>query len=267
MADAHEPEPSEPIDPAGPAAGAATGDGGLDPDVEHETWRQLLFWVGLAQLVVAIAVLVVNAAFIPPVALFAVAFVVGLVLLARPGKAGPVMLGVLSVLFVVVNVPFVVDDLAHPDSFATFFPAAVGIVAGIAGGVGLVGFRRRWSVRAAARTGLVSAVVLLLALGVGLYATLTVDDDSAQEGDLALTAESTSWSPEALRATQPGDVAVFIQNQDPIRHTFAIDQLDVEVELPADTDRRVTFTAEAGDYEYHCTVPGHEDMTGTLTVP
>lgn len=254
-------------DPSLPDASEVTGDGGLDPDVEHETWRQLLFWVGLAELMVALAVLVVNGAFILPVAAFAVAFLVGLVLLVRPGAAGPTTIGVVSVLFVIGNIPYALDDLAHPDSFATFFPAAVGVVAGIAGGVGLLGFRRRWSVRAAARTGLVSSVVLLLALGVGLYATLTVEDDSAQEGDLALTADGTDWVPDTLTAAAPGEIAVFIQNDDPFRHTFTIDGLDVDVELPADTDRRVTFTAASGEYEFRCTVPGHEDMTGTLTVP
>ena len=244
-----------------------TGDGGVDPDVEHETWRQLLFWVGLAELMTAIAVLAVNGAFILPVAAFAVAFVVGLVLLVRPGAAGPTTIGVVSVLFVIANIPYALDDLAHPDSFATFFPAAVGVTAGIAGGVGLLGFRRRWSVRAAARTGLVASVVLLLSLGVGLYATLTVEDDSAQEGDVALATDGTDWVPEAITASAAGEVAVFIQNRDPFRHTFTIDALDVDVELPAGTDRRATFRADAGEYEIRCTVPGHEDMTGTLTVP
>ncbi len=51
------------------------------------------------------------------------------------------------------------------------------------------------------------------------------------------------------------------------RHTFTIDELDVAVELPADTSRRVTFTAPAGDYEFRSTVPDQDDMTGTLTVP
>lgn len=245
----------------------ATGDGGIDPDLEHETWRQLLFWVGLAELIVALTVLVVNAAFIPPVVAFAVLFLVGLVLLARPGKAGPVMIGVLSILFVALNVPILADDLAHPDTFATFFPAAIGLVAGLVGALGLVGFLRRWPIRVAARTGLVAAVVVIGALGVGLYATLTVEDDSPQEGDLALATDGTDWVPDTLTADEAGEVAVFVQNQDPYRHTFTIDDLDVDVEVPAGTDRRVAFTAESGTYEFVCTVPGHEDMTGTLTVP
>ena len=39
--------------PDAPPPDNASGDGGIDPDVEHETWRQLLFWVGLAELIVA----------------------------------------------------------------------------------------------------------------------------------------------------------------------------------------------------------------------
>lgn len=254
--------PAEPEVPDG-----HTGDGGVDPDVEHEAWRQLLFWVGLAELVVCVAVVVVAGAVIPPVVVFGIVFLVGLVLLVRPGRVGPVTLGVASILFVLVNLPFVVDDLAHPDSFATFFPAAIGLLAGVVGAVALAGFLRRWPVRAIGRVGAAASALALVALGVGLAATLTVEDDVPQEGDLALATEGVEWVPDTLIAGSAGDVAVFISNTDPYRHTFAIDDLDVEVELPADTDRRASFTAAAGEYEFHCTVPGHEDMTGTLTVP
>jgi plastocyanin len=244
-----------------------TGDGGVDPDVEHEAWRQLLFWVGLAELVVCVAVVVVAGALIPPVVVFGVVFLVGLVLLVRPGRVGPVTIGVASILFVFGNLPVVADDLAHPDSFATFFPAAIGLLAGVVGAVALAGFLRRWPVRAIGRVGAAASALALVALGIGLYATLTVEDDVPQEGDLALATDGVEWVPDTLTARAAGDVAVFITNGDPYRHTFAVDDLDVEVELPADTQRRATFTAEAGEYEFHCTVPGHEDMTGTLTVP
>lgn len=244
-----------------------TGDGGIDRDVEHEAWRQLLFWVALAELAVCVAVLVVNAALIVPVMVFGVLFLVGIVLLVRPGRVGPVTIGVLSILFVAVNGVYVVEDLAHPDSFGTFFPAAIGLAAGVVGAVGLCGFLRRWSVRAAARTGAVAGLVMLVALGVGLYATLTVENDRAREGDLALATDGVEWVPVTLTAVASGDIAVFVSNEDPFRHTFTIDELDVDEELPAGADRRVTFTAEPGEYVYHCTVPGHEDMVGVLTVP
>ncbi|MBL8777685.1 MAG: cupredoxin domain-containing protein [Acidimicrobiales bacterium] len=244
-----------------------TGDGGVDPDVEHEAWRQLLFWVGLADVVVAGALLVVAGRIYLPVALFVPLFLAGLVLLVRPGGVGPVTLGAASVLFVVVNLRLLVDDLAHPDTFVTFFPAAIGVVAGCVGAVGLAGFLRRWPVRATGRVGVVASALVLVALGVGLSATFSVADDVPQEGDLALVAEADEWAPDTLTAREAGDIAVYVTNADLRRHTFTIDVLDVSVELPADTSRRVAFTAPAGEYEFRSDVPGQTDMTGTLTVP
>lgn len=244
-----------------------TGDGGVDPDVEHEAWRQLLFWVGLADVVVAGAVLLVAGTLFVPVAIFVPVFLVGLGLLLRPGRAGPVTLGVASILFVVVNLRLLVDELAHPDTFVTFFPAAIGTVAGVVGAVGLAGFLRRWPVRATGRVGAAASLLVLVALGVGLSATFSVEDDLPQEGDLAVVADGDEWSPEALTAREAGPVAVFVTNADLRRHTFTIDELDVSVELPADASRRVTFTAPAGEYEFRSSVPGQSEMTGTLTVP
>jgi plastocyanin len=78
-------------------------------------------------------------------------------------------------------------------------------------------------------------------------------------------AESVEFEPASVTASA-GEVSVHIDNRDPVRHTFAIDELGVETEIPAGKGRRVTFDAGAGEYEFHCTVPGHEDMKGTITV-
>ncbi len=127
--------------------------------MEHEAWRHLLFWVGLADLVVAGAMVVVAGRLYRPVALFVPLFIAGPVLLVRPGTAGPVTLGVASILFVLVNLPLLVGDLAHPDTFATFFPAAIGVVAGVVGAIGLAGFLRRWPVRGTGRVGAAASLV------------------------------------------------------------------------------------------------------------
>ena len=251
-----------PMDAASPdVPDEGTGDGGVDPDVEHEAWRQLLFWVGLADVVVAGAVLVVAGTLFAPVAVFIPLFVLAFGLLVRPGPSGPVAIGVASILFVLVNLALFVVDLAHPDTFVTFFPAAIALVAGVVGAVGLFGFLRRWPVRGTGRVGAAASVLVLVALGVGLAATLS------QEGDLAVVADDDEWVPAALTARGAGEVAVYVTNADLRRHTFTIDELDVSVELPADTSRRVTFDAPAGDYEFRSTVPGQGDMTATLTVP
>jgi plastocyanin len=242
-----------------------SGDGGVDPDVEHETWRQLTFWVAVAEIAVVLGITLINQVVIPPLIVFGVLFVVAIVLLQRPGKAGPVMIGILSALFVLTNVPFVLADLQHPESFFGFFPAAVGVTAGVLGVVAAIGFLRRWSPGTAGRTSAVFGGLVLVALGVSLAATLTLDDDARQDGDVVVTAENAEWDPESSTA-DPGDVAVFVHNADPYRHTFTVEDLDVDVEIPASTDRRVTFTAEPGEYQLTCEVPGHEDMEGTLTV-
>ena len=242
-----------------------TGDGGVDPDVEHETWRQLAFWVAVAEIAVVLGVTLINQALIPPLLVFGVLFIVAIVVLQRPGKAGPVMVGILGGLFFLTNLPFVIEDLAHPESFFGFFPAAVGVLAGLLGVLTMIGFLRRWSPGAAARISAVFGVLILLALAGSLVSTLTLDDDTQQDGDVAVTAEDVEWNPEDLEAGS-GGVAVFVHNADPYRHTFTIEDLDVEIEIPGSTDRRVTFDAEAGDYLFTCEVPGHEDMEGTLTV-
>ena len=244
-----------------------TGDGGADPDVEHEAWRQLLFWVGLADVVAAGAMVVVAGRFYLPVALFVPLFLAGLVLLVRPGRSGPVTLGGAAILFVLVNLALLAGDLAHPDTFVTFFPAAIGLLAGVVGAIGLAGFLRRWPVRATGRVGAAASLLVLVALGVGLAATFSVEDDAPQEGDLAVVAEADEWAPDALTARGAGRVAGSVTSGDWRRHTFTIDELDVSVELPADTSRRVTFTAPPGEYEFRSSVPGQSEMTGILTVP
>jgi hypothetical protein len=63
-----------------------------------------------------------------------------------------------------------------------------------------------------------------------------------------------------------GEVSLFIENRDRIRHTFVIEAQDVKQELPAARDRRLHLDLAAGEYTFICDVPGHERMEGTLVV-
>ena len=63
-----------------------------------------------------------------------------------------------------------------------------------------------------------------------------------------------------------GTVGVWVDNRDGIHHTFTIEGLDVDLEIPALKAKRVDFEAPAGTYDVICTVPGHESMTATLSV-
>jgi plastocyanin len=124
---------------------------------------------------------------------------------------------------------------------------------------------RSLSERTASRATVAAGAILVVGIAVGTILALGLEDDPAEAGDIQLSADAVEWVPESLSATA-GQVAVYVDNLDPIRHTFAIDALDLEVELPASTGRRIEFTASAGSYEFFCTVPGHENMVGTIVV-
>ena len=97
-----------------------------------------------------------------------------------------------------------------------------------------------------------------------MFATVTRENAVAQEGDLRLVAEDISFRDTSLEA-DAGDVSVFVDNKDGTLHTFTIDELDIDLDIPASTSSRVTFEAEPGTYEFYC-VPHATDMKGTLTV-
>jgi len=100
---------------------------------------------------------------------------------------------------------------------------------------------------------------------VSMVAAANTTSDVALEGDVIIVAEDVLFTERAEVAT--GDGALFIDNRDPGRHTFTIEALGIDVELPAGTARRVVLGSVApGTYEYVCTIIGHEKMTGTLIV-
>ena len=51
-----------------------------------------------------------------------------------------------------------------------------------------------------------------------------------------------------------------------IRHTFTIEELGVDLEVPAHKAGRIDIDAAPGIYQFVCSVPGHEAMTGTLII-
>lgn len=71
--------------------------------------------------------------------------------------------------------------------------------------------------------------------------------------------------PETLTATA-GSVGFVVENKDASRHTFVIEGRDVKLEGPSSKTRRVEANLPSGTYKFLCDVPGHENMTGTLTV-
>ena len=230
-----------------------------------EPWTRLLAILAAVMALWA-AIVTLMAGPIPPVIVFGVLYLAGIfVLRSRPDKAGPIYLLVVSAAILAIGGPFAIEAVPHPESPIDFIFGSIQLVVPLAAGVAAVGALRRWSVRPRRTVafGTLGLVVALAALSVA--AALSLEDDVAAGDDVRFVAEDIEFAPDTL-AAEAGTVGVFIDNEDPIRHTFVIDDLDVKLELPANTARRADFEAAPGTYEFFCDVAGHEDMVGVLTV-
>ena len=249
------------------------------PDTDARArWRGLLRLALIVLIAVGALVHVYVQVVIPPVLVFMILFGVTLFLLTREGRArtvGVVLGGVFAVLFLVGNLPFVIADVSHPDSFLPFLASAAGIVGSLLGFVAMLGALLAWPSPAVRPLTIAGGVAIIVLAIVSLVSSLGVESDEAQPDDVVLIAQDVDFEPEGTNLERTEDAsleveeggAVFVENKDLYRHTFAIDELNLEVELPARAERRIEIDAPAGDYVFYCSVEGHEeDMRGTLTV-
>lgn len=111
---------------------------------------------------------------------------------------------------------------------------------------------------------------LAAALGAGLVgaSALAVGDlpEAALE-DVRLVSENLAFSESELTAPA-GTLTVELSNKDLFWHTFTIDELGVDLLVPVQGRRSVSFAAAPGTYQFVCRIPGHvgAGMEGTLTV-
>jgi plastocyanin len=233
---------------------------------QARTWR-LLEAAGLATVGVTLfLVMVINATVIPPVLIFGVLYLVlGYAVyrwIDRPRVA--LAAAVLGLLGLLGNIPFLVEDLAHIESWGSFAPSAVSVVLGLVGiAAGFISFFQPSMAggRQLATVATALAVVLIVA-SVGV--SVSAGSDDAEVGDVAVLAEDVEF-PETL-AADAGLIGFLVDNKDLVRHTFVIEDTDVKLEVPASKARRVEVDLTPGQYNFICDVPGHERMEGVLTV-
>jgi plastocyanin len=199
---------------------------------------------------------------IPPPALFAALTVLAVAASRRWPRGGVIALAVLGLVATLGAAPFLLGDLASPAdtiAFVTAVASAGGRLLAVV--VAVLGLRGRdEGVRTLATA---SLVVLGLAVVAATAVRLTTTSDALEAGDVEVVAEAIAF-PDAISVADDG--AVFVDNRDRIRHTFAVEGTDLDVEVPPGAQRRIELALTPGTYTFLCTVPGHERMTGTLEV-
>ena len=230
------------------------------------TWTRLLTVATIAA-VVGLVVLFVLAGIIPPLLIFAVLLIVGVVLLRVKAKAAAILLLIVHLAMFALSLPFTIPSLMVPasaiDFSLTLFLAVLNLI-GIGAAIAVLRGRGD-DVSSAARTlATVGLVVILIGVAVAVYSSVTYDSAVAQEGDIRVVTQDNDYSDTSLQADE-GTVSVFVDNNDGTTHTFTIEELDVDLEVPGGKAARVTFEAEQGNYEFIC-IPHEGEMEGNFSV-
>jgi plastocyanin len=198
---------------------------------------------------------------IPPLAVPGLIYAtLGMVVLRRRPRWLLVSVAALLVLHLATSIPFFAAALAHPETPASFIPdALIGIVAVATIAGAILGLRGATSRRAIT---VVAAALALVAIGVSLVAAGGVESAVQQPGDVVVEAAGAQF-PAQLQVPANG-AGLWVDNQDPFRHTIVVEGTDLHAELPGSTAVRVETDLAPGTYRYFCDVPGHERMEGEL---
>jgi hypothetical protein len=228
--------------------------------------------------------------FLPPLVVFVVLLAtIALLALARPGPKVFLVGGIVVLLFVATNFPFIIDGLAHPIGTIHAWTDIIALAAGLAGSIGgfaaFIELRRGAPVVRALRSPTGEAMLILAVgaiLGTSYVSILGFD---ALEGTPGLgvangVLKAPTQAPTELDAagsafiqttlqlsTGPG--TVYVVNTDAGPHTFDI-ELNGRVlsyPVPGHSTTGVVLDLTPGSYAYWCAIPGHRTtMEGTLEV-
>lgn len=128
--------------------------------------------------------------------------------------------------------------------------------------------------------GMLAGVLALAAAGCGggddegdgsASATTAAPETTAAAGgggedELQLAASGTAWDTTSFELTSGTNYSIEVDNQDGVQHNFTFEAAQADVDIPANEDATVTFTAPAaGSYEFFCAIHPAA-MKGTITV-
>ncbi|HUH06978.1 MAG TPA: cupredoxin domain-containing protein [Egibacteraceae bacterium] len=239
----------------------------LAPDVERPPASGDRF-VATALIVLAVILLgfqVLADEFVPPMLAFGLVFgAIGIALALRRRRWLLITAIVLVVLNVGGGMPFFLANIAHPESPLSFLLEAFRLLAALTAGIGAIAGLRGARPGARRPIALAAAGLAVAAVVSSLVVVAGVDSDLRQADDVAVEVGKVAF-PERVEAPA-GAAVLWVDNQDPIRHTLVIEGAGVHAELPASAAVRVTADLAAGTYRFFCDVPGHEHMEGELVV-
>lgn len=232
-------------------------------------WRRLQIVAVIALLGSLLIPMLIQMSFEPFLLMMGAPFLIGLLVLARWPRVGAIWLGVSSLAVFLFSAPFLVDVLAHPEALADFVPLLVFTLSTLVGTIAAIpSFREGPGPAVPSRRARAIAVAAAAVIVVGAVASVgafaAVESEPVRPGDLLLVAEAIEFNRADIEA-RSGTISVHVTNRDETRHTFTVDELGVDLNLPPNTTQRVTFAADPGTYRFYCR-PHTPGMEGVLVV-
>jgi plastocyanin len=232
-------------------------------------WRRLQVVAALGVVASVVVPMIISMSVEPFLLSMAAPFVIGLLVMLRWPRVGAVLLGVVSLALLLFSAPFLAEALIHPESLGDFIPLVVLTLSLLVGVIAAIpSFRRGRMPDAASRLARTIAVVsgaIVVASGiVAVVAFAGIESEPARSGDILVVAEDIEFHPTRISA-DGSDVSVHVTNRDDTRHTFTIDELGVDLNVPPNSNQRVSFVADPGTYEFYCR-PHTPGMEGELVV-
>jgi plastocyanin len=234
-------------------------------DERTSAWMRLARGGAIAFVAWSLLLQLTAGVLIPPVAFLGVVFLAFVPFLTGNRRRLGMALAVAGVLSLVGNLGGVVDDLSNPDSTPAFVLTLLAVIAVGVATIGGLGVFFGWSGERVRTVVVASGVTLAVGSMMSFVIGTNTDSDFKLPADVAVTASQLRWDPTEI-VVGSGGSALWVDNRDGVRHAFVVPDLGISLEIPALKARRVEVSAGPGTYAIICTVPGHESMTGTLTV-
>jgi plastocyanin len=249
--------------PGSPVGGETDG-----PRLDGFGWRRLQIAAAVGAVAAFLIPMVITLSFEPFLVAMLAPFVIGLVTMLRWPRVGAIWLGVTSLAVLLFSAPFLVEALTHPEAMADFLPLVVFTLSTLAGTVAAIpSFRapRPDAPAAPARAiAVVTAALILGAVVLSVVAFVGIESVPARTGDLRVVTKEVAFRPTEITA-EGSTISLHVTNRDGTRHTFTVDELGVDLNVPPGSGQRITFEAEPGTYRFYCR-PHAPGMEGELVV-